>query len=159
MFDISVTQIIQAILAPAIMISSCGLLLLGLQNRYSFIVNRIRLLNDERRRLQKQLVSGKELDYSENVRFHSVRQQVKELTTRAFILRNAILFEIIGAIFFVLTSLLIALFFFIPYVFVQILPIFSFLIGFISVLIGLLFFGRDILKAYKVIKLETQAEE
>lgn len=159
MLDISATQIIQAILAPAIMISSCGLILLGLQNRYSFIVNRIRLLNDEQRRLQKQLVSGKELEYSENIRFHSVRQQVQELTIRAFILRNAILFEIIGAIFFVLTSLLIALFFFIPNKFVQILPIFSFLTGLVSVLIGLLFFGRDILKAYKVIKLETQAEE
>lgn len=159
MFDISATRVIQAILAPAIMISSCGLILLGLQNRYSFIVNRIRLLNDERRRLQKQLVSGKELDYSENIRFHSVRQQMQELTTRAFILRNAILFEIIGAIFFVLTSLLIALFFFIPHEIIQILPIFSFLIGLVSVLIGLLFFGRDILKAYKVIKLETQAEE
>ncbi len=159
MFDISATQIIQAILAPAIMISSCGLILLGLQNRYSFIVNRIRLLNDERRRLQQQLISGRELEYSENIRFHSVRQQIQELTTRAFILRNAILFEIIGAIFFIVTSLLIALFFFIPHEFVQILPIFSFLIGLVSVLIGLLFFGRDILKAYKVIKLETQAEE
>lgn len=159
MFDISATQVIQAILAPAIMISSCGLILLGLQNRYSFIVNRIRLLNDERRRLQKQLVSGKELDYSENIRFHSVRQQMQELSNRAFILRNAILFEIIGAIFFVLTSLLIALFFFFPHQIIQILPIFSFLIGLVSVLIGLLFFGRDILKAYKVIKLETQAEE
>ncbi len=159
MFDISATQVIQAILAPAIMISSCGLILLGLQNRYSFIVNRIRLLNDERRRLQKQLVSGKELDYSENIRFHSVRKQLQELAIRALILRNAILFEIFGAIFFVLTSLLIALFFFIPHKFVQILPIFSFLIGLVSVLLGLIFFFRDILKAYTVIKLETQVEE
>ena len=44
-------QAIQAILAPAIMVSACGLLLLGLLNRYTVIMARIRALNDERRRL------------------------------------------------------------------------------------------------------------
>ena len=43
---VTAIQAIQAILAPALGISAVGLLLLGLTNRYSNIVNRIRLLND-----------------------------------------------------------------------------------------------------------------
>jgi len=40
---------IQLMLAPAVMISACGLLLLGINNKHSSITNRIRLLNEERR--------------------------------------------------------------------------------------------------------------
>ena len=43
-------QTIQAILTPALMISACGLLLLGLNNRYAIVISRIRMLNDEKRR-------------------------------------------------------------------------------------------------------------
>ena len=44
---ISVIQIIQLILAPAVMINACGLLLLATSSKYSSVLNRIRLLNDE----------------------------------------------------------------------------------------------------------------
>ena len=43
--------IIQLMLAPAVMISACGLLLLGITNKHTSITNRIRLLNEEKRRL------------------------------------------------------------------------------------------------------------
>ena len=55
---ISAIQAIQAILAPALGISAVGLLLLGLSNRYSTIVNRIRLLADEKRRITRQLTDS-----------------------------------------------------------------------------------------------------
>jgi hypothetical protein len=157
--SVTVVQIIQAILAPAIMISSCGLIMLGLQNRYAFIVNRIRLLNEERRRLVKQFTTQKELDYAENVRFHSIRKQMEELARRAFILRNAILFEIVAVLFFVLTSFFIALYFFVESLFIEILPLISFLSGMASVFIGLILLGREIATAYRVITLEIKAEE
>lgn len=41
-------QAIQAILAPAVMISACGLLLLGMQNKYGRIIDRMRSLARER---------------------------------------------------------------------------------------------------------------
>jgi len=44
-------QIIQAMLAPEVMVSACGLLLPGMNCRYSIIINRIRLLKQEGRRL------------------------------------------------------------------------------------------------------------
>ncbi len=49
MFD-SPSGLIQIMLAPGLMISACGLLLLGMNNKYSLVVNRIRLLNEERRK-------------------------------------------------------------------------------------------------------------
>ena len=52
----SIVQIIQLMLAPGLMISACGLLLLGMNNKYSLIVNRIRLLNEERRKELVKLV-------------------------------------------------------------------------------------------------------
>ena len=50
----SIVQIIQAMLAPGLMISACGLLVLGMNNKYSIVVNRIRLLNEERRKLKRE---------------------------------------------------------------------------------------------------------
>ena len=44
--DSSIVMLIQGMLAPGLMISACGLLLLGINNKYSLVVNRIRLLNE-----------------------------------------------------------------------------------------------------------------
>ncbi len=49
--DIPIVQLIQGMLAPGLMISACGLLLLGMNNKYSLVVNRIRLLNEEKRKI------------------------------------------------------------------------------------------------------------
>ncbi len=159
MNTLSAVEIIQTILAPAIMISSCGLIMLGLQNRYSNIVSRIRSLNDERRRLQKKISSDENLEYSENVRFHSIRKQINELSSRSLLIRNAIFFEILAVLFFVLACLLIGLYFIYANEFTQMLPLISFLLGMISVFVGLTFFGIEILRAYKVVQIEIIAEE
>ncbi len=133
--------------------------MLGLQNRYAHIVNRIRLLNEERRRLVKQLSTQKELDYAENIRFHSIRKQMEELARRANLLRNAILSEIIAVLFFVLTSFFIASYFFVESQFLEMLPLISFLAGMAAVFIGLILLGKEIATAYRVITIEIKAEE
>jgi len=51
---------IQLMLAPAVMISACGLLLLGISNKYSSITNRLRILNEERRRHHNKMNSDTE---------------------------------------------------------------------------------------------------
>lgn len=156
---ISAAETIQTILAPAIMISSCGLIMLGLQNRYSNIVNRIRTLNDERRRLQSKIATNQDLEYSESIRYHSIRKQIQELSSRSLLIRNAIFLEILAVLFFVLSCLLIGAYFFFQNEITQILPLISFLLGMISVFIGLIFFGVEILRAYRVVQLEIIAEE
>ena len=49
--EVPIVQLIQGMLAPGLMISACGLLLLGMNNKYSLVVNRIRLLNEEKRKI------------------------------------------------------------------------------------------------------------
>ena len=82
---------IQAILAPALGISAVGLLLLGLLNRYSNMVTRIRLLNDEKRKFKRLLAGPDELEYADRARFASVTKQTEELLLRSRLVRNAIL--------------------------------------------------------------------
>ena len=65
MNKISIIEVIQLMLAPGIMISACGLLILGINNKYSMVVNRIRLLNEERRRILGKL-SDKAINLEEN---------------------------------------------------------------------------------------------
>lgn len=99
-----VSQIIGQVLAPTIMISACGLMLLGLQNKYSNIIDRIRTLNNERRSLR-----GIQLDEIKRKRRDSIEQQIPRLLERAKLEKNAILYMYIGVLFFVLTSVFIGI--------------------------------------------------
>ena len=75
----SIIQVIQLMLAPGLMISACGLLLLGMNNKYSLVVNRIRRLNEERRRVLGK-AGDREFSYEENVRLESISLQIEKLT-------------------------------------------------------------------------------
>lgn len=159
--EIQVTAIeaIQAILAPALGISAVGLLILSLNNRYSTIINRIRLLNDERRKLSKHLTEKGELSYPDNVRFMSITKQREELLYRSRYVRNAILSMQVAVGLFVLSSVMISVNLFISTKFLQALPLLVFIIGMISVFIGILFYAIEIHRSFKIILLEVKAEE
>ena len=131
----SIVQIIQLMLAPGLMISACGLLLLGMNNKYSLVVNRIRLLNEERRRSLKML-DNKELTLQENVRFESINKQLERLTYRVKLVRNAVLSYTIAVALFVLTSLLIGFGYLLDITRLNSFITILFLFGMISVLFG-----------------------
>jgi hypothetical protein len=154
----SIIQIIQLMLAPGLMISACGLLLLGMNNKYSLVVNRIRLLNEERRRflLKKR---GKEFDYEESIRLESISKQVSALLTRVKLVRNAVLSYTIAVAFFVLTSLFIGLQFASQNIEITLLIICLFLLGMISVLVGIIFAAYETKKGYDIIHLEVKIDE
>ncbi len=156
---VTAIQAIQAILAPAVGISAVGLLLLALSNRYSIMVNRIRLLNDERRRFAKQLSQKGELDYVENARFMSITKQTGELMQRSWYVRNAILAMQVAAGMFVLTSCFIGLNLFVSSDFLQALPLLIFMTGMLSVLLGIVFAALEIHRSYKIVVIEVKAEE
>lgn len=84
----SVIQIIQLILAPAVMINACGLLLLATSNKYSSVLNRIRLLNDEKRKLSKK---AGEKNFEEMQRLESLARQIEHLMARAKLVRNSVM--------------------------------------------------------------------
>ena len=156
---VTAIQAIQAILAPAVGISAVGLLLLGLSNRYSTIINRIRLLNHEKRAFSKNLDEKGDLPYPDNVRFMSIVKQTEEFLVRTRLARNAILSMQAAVGLFVLTSVTIALNLFNSSEYLRAIPLFIFILGMISVLVGIIFAAAEVYRSYRIILLEVKAEE
>jgi hypothetical protein len=154
----SIVQIIQLMLAPGLMISACGLLLLGMNNKYSLVVNRIRLLNEERRRSLKKL-DDKELTLQENVRFESINKQLERLTYRVKLVRNAVLAYTIAVALFVLTSLLIGFGYLFDITRLNSFITILFLFGMISVLFGVIFAAYETYRGYEIVRYEVESEE
>jgi hypothetical protein len=161
MQDITVNalQAIQALLAPAVGISAVGLLMLGLGSQYSSIINRIRLLNDEKRRFKRQLADGANLSYADNARFMSIGKQSEELLVRSRFVRNGILSMQLAVALFVLTSAGIGLNLFFSTDAFKIMPLIIFICGMLCVFMGITFAAIDIYRSFTVILLEVQAEE
>lgn len=96
---------IQYTLAPAIMISSSALLLLGFQNKFSALFNRFRMLNQEKRALAEKTNKSK----TEALRLESLEEQLPRLAQRAAHVKNAIVLTYAAIISFVATSVLLFL--------------------------------------------------
>ena len=152
-------QTIQAILSPALMISATGLLLLGLNNRYTNVANRIRALNDEKRRFLKHQEGKPEFDYFDTLRLESITQQINSLFTRSSHLRRAMMFELAGIACYLITSLIIAASFVVATEFVLGLPLAAFVIGLICSFVGIVFAIFEISLAYRVMQLEVRAAD
>jgi Protein of unknown function (DUF2721) len=149
---------IQLMLAPAVMISACGLLLLGISNKYSSITNRLRILNEERRRYHNKMNSGVELDYLETTRLQSISRQLDDLLFRLKLVRNVILFYVFGIFLFIFTSLLIGVDIFLNTKITDYFALSTFILGLISVGVGLIFSLTETMKGYKILELEIKAE-
>ncbi len=154
----STIEVIQLMLAPGLMISACGLLLLAMNNKYSLVVNRIRLLNSERRELLA-CCSDADLSYPQNVRVESLSIQLKELIFRVKLVRNAVLFYSIAIGFFVLTSVFIGVQYILNIGTLNILITSLFLAGMLFVLIGILSACYETIKGYEIINLELKIDE
>ena len=150
---------IQLMLAPAVMISACGLLLLGISNKYSSINSRIRLLTEERRRVHNKIKDGTELDYIETTRHQSVARQLNDILYRAKLVRNAVSFYVTGLFLFIITSLVIGLDIVLNTRVTDYVAVSFFILGMISVGIGLVFSLKETIKGYKIIEVEVKAEE
>ena len=156
---VSAIQAIEALLVPAVGISAVGLLLLGLSNRYSSIVNRIRLLNDEKRKFKHQIAEKGQLSYTDNVRFMSIHKQEEELLVRSRFVRNGILSMQLAIALFVLTSAAIGLNLFTSEEAFKVAPLVVFVGGMLCVFVGILYAAIEIHRSFKIILLEVKAEE
>lgn len=145
----SASELIQIMLTPGIMISACGLLLLGMNNKYSLVVNRIRLLKDERRKAKH--------DTQQEKNYHSsVDLQVKKLFFRIALIRNAVFSYSVAVAFFILTSIFIGFNNIgIPDSF-NAYVIICFLIGMAFLLAGVIFAAIEVWKGYKIVKIEIE---
>lgn len=154
----SIVEIIQLMLAPGIMISACGLLLLGMNNKYSLVVNRIRLLNEERRKIIHK-TDDKDFNYQENLRLESISLQITKLVYRVKLVRNAVLFYTIAVALFVITSLSIGFGFLFDIVKLNSLITTLFLLGMVSVLCGVVFAAYETYKGYEIVNFEVKIDE
>jgi len=146
-----VSRIIGQVLAPTIMISACGLMLLGLQNKYSNIIDRIRILNDERRKMR-----GMQLDDAKEKRLANIELQIPKLLQRAKLERNSILYMYIGVLFFVLTSVFIGINILLSdFIRLEWLTSTLFMIGLAFVFIAVINAYLEIRKAYDIILIEV----
>jgi hypothetical protein len=145
-------QFISGLLAPAIMISSCGLILLGLQNKYSNIIDRIRSLNEEKRRLGMM----DSLDRFQERRMRSLTAQIDRLLVRAKLDRNGILSLYLAILSFILTSLAIAPAYF-GYFGLVTFSIILFVTGIGLVFTGIVYAALEVSNSYKVVKHEVEA--
>ena len=155
---LSVIQAIQLILAPGVMINACGLLLLGINNKFSSVLNRIRALTEEKRKL---ILNAADRDFypAENQRIVSIARQVAGLLYRARVVRNAIFCYLAAVGLFVGTSLLIGLDYFLPALQLRYLILGSFLSGMVIVFLGVIFGVLDAMKGFNIVKFEVQVDE
>jgi len=147
-----IVEMIQSMLAPGLMISACGLLLLGMNNKYSLVVNRIRLLNDEKRKVLNKYASSDE-STSDNVRLESITRQLDKLVFRVKLVKNAVLFYTVAVALFIFTSILIGLRILLSADSLSAIIMIVFLFGMFLVLIGAFFAAYETLKGYEIINL------
>ena len=157
-FTLNAVQIIQLMLAPALMISACGLLLLGINNKYSLVVNRIRLLNEEKRRLLSKIAES-DNSIDDNIRLESTTVQINDLVHRSKLVRNSVLCYTAAVALFVLTSLLLGVSSFLSIGKLNYFITTAFLLGMLSVFVGVVFAGIETKKGYDIILYEVKSHE
>jgi hypothetical protein len=149
----TVAELIQSMLAPGIMISACALLMLGMNNKYSMVVNRIRVIDDEKRKLSALKEKG-EISSTQEERMGSINKQLVKLAFRTKLVRNGVMYYSIAVGFFILACLSIGLSFISTKIDISFLALTFFLTGMISVFTGIVYAYLEARKGYEIIKIE-----
>ena len=150
LMNTSIVNLIQGMLAPGLMISACGLLLLGMNNKYSLVVNRIRLLNEEKRKL----FHLDSVDENDSSRLSNIELQISHLIERISLVRNAVFSYSIAVALFIVSSVLIGI------TISKNTPAFDWLIvafffaGMLAVFVGIIFAAIEVWKGYRIVKIE-----
>lgn len=146
----SIIQKIQYAIAPAVMISSSALLLLGFQNKFSNLANRFRALNHEKRNLSYKT----DKDAAEQERLESLFQQVNQLLRRAYYVKNAIVMTYLAILFFAGTSVLIFLDFYTDW---EKLTFIVFTFGLLSLWVSAILMILETSLFYHIINIENKS--
>ena len=148
--DTPIVHLIQGMLAPGLMISACGLLSLGMNNKYSLVVNRIRLLNEEKRKI----FHMQKIDEIETSRLSNIELQISHLIERISLVRNAVFSYSMAVALFIVSSVLIGV------TINKKTPGFDWLIiaffyaGMLAVFVGIIFAAIEVWKGYRIVKIE-----
>jgi hypothetical protein len=149
--DTSVFSVIQAMLSPAVMISCSGLLLLALTPKLGRVIDRIRLLNQEKMNIARK----SELEAIEKERLESIEHQIGMLVYRAQLLKTSSGATLLAILLFVITSVLIGISFITETNIVTFILI-TFLIGMVFIFVGVGFAYWEIRISHDTIKEEIE---
>ncbi len=145
--DETIIGIIKGMLAPGIMISACGLLLLGMNNKYSLVVNRIRTLNNELRGL----------DADNQERRDCILIQLPLLIDRMEIIRNAVWLYTVSIAMFLFSIFSLGVYFLNGKTVLSVMFSLVFLIiALLTVLFGVLYAAKEVRLGYKILRIETK---
>jgi hypothetical protein len=130
-FDAKIFSVITTMLSPAVMISCCGVVILSLMPKLGRVVDRIRLLNQEKISIARK---PDRMD-TDRYRLKSIEDQIKMLLHRARLLKNSTGLILLGIFCFVITAVFLGVVFFFQGV-SAILTVISFWAGMIFFLVG-----------------------
>ena len=148
--EIPIVQLIQGMLAPGLMISACGLLLLGMNNKYSLVVNRIRLLTEEKRMIFHQ----KQIEEVDKNRLNNIELQISHLIERISLVRNAVFSYSLAVALFIVSSVLIGVTLNTSTKGFDWLIVAFFYAGMFAVFVGIIFAAIEVWKGYRIVKIE-----
>jgi len=143
-------QSINAAMTPALLFTASSLLLAGLQNKYSTLIQAVRALNDERRELLRRSTLA---DW-ENARSESIVEQIPHLLARAKLVRNAVFMLYLGTLLFLVSSLVIGLAH-LGWPPMGPLVIALFGLGLAGLMIGVVFALTEAWLSYRVVRMEV----
>ncbi|MBE0431916.1 DUF2721 domain-containing protein [candidate division WOR-3 bacterium] len=152
--DPRIFNVIQAMLSPAVMISCSALLLLSLVPRLSRVIDRIRLLNQEKTIIAKK-PSREDIDQE---RIDSIEHQCGMLVYRAKLLKRSSGATLLAIFLFVITSVLIGMSFALKINIVT-LTLGAFLVGMVIVLVGVGFAYWEIRISHNTIREEIEVSQ
>lgn len=151
-------DLIQQMLAPGLMISACGLLLLGVNNKQVAAQGRIRALDEEKRTLIR--TSRKEpLDDILHGRLINVEHQLKTYGQRIIMFRNSVFSFTVSVALFVAASLAIGLQQLGKMDVFSTIALIAFLLGMLTTLAGAVFAAIEVWFAYRVITRELHHDK
>lgn len=145
MANAHVIQILQASIAPCVLISGAGLLLLAMVNRLARPIDRIRLLCSH-------------LKSNPNEDHQGIHDQIRILYKRCGFLRRAIVYIIANVIFVALIILLLFLIALYDFQLVFLINLF-FVLSLSCLIISLVYFFMDVWLALESLKIEINDSE
>jgi hypothetical protein len=155
---LSVSRIIQLMLSPAVMISGCALLLISSNGRYTTVLERIRFMIGERRRILAIDAAGEALPVG-SMNPESAWRQINSLSVRLKYVKSSILSYTTAISLFVAASLLTGIALVSGSIAIQYISTAAFLAGMLTVFVGAAFGVLESRKGYNIVQLEIKEEE
>jgi hypothetical protein len=149
-----IARTMQLILAPAVMINACALIITGLLSHYAVINARLRDMNRERLAQLRLTDQGAATDAFTLERLGEIDAQLPQLLYRHRLIRDAVLFVYGGVFFFVASMLVTAVASAFNMTWVSVAALVVFLIGTALVLAGVFTVALEIRRSHLAVEFE-----